>query len=173
MTNEWASERSALVLLVQSTTLLDDRVKPCGKAKGVPQQPDFWDMEIIFDGGAIGNPGDGYGSYMLVDKTGFNVIQRLKFGSNVTNNQAEYRTMIEGLKAALSLSASNGWDPSQSSILVRTDSKLVVEQVNGRWKVRHPNMQPLCTQAQKLLDRFARWELGWHSRDNSVALLGH
>jgi probable phosphoglycerate mutase len=139
----------------------------------MPQQPDFFDMELIFDGGSLGNPGDGYGSFVLVDRTGYDTHQQMRFGPNRTNNQAEYRTLIEGLKAALALAATNGWDPAKTSLRVRTDSQLVVNQVNGRWKVKHENMKPLCSMAQKLITRFGRWDLGWHSRDNSVALLGH
>ncbi len=54
------------------------------------------DLMLVFDGGSLGNPGKGYGSFHLADRDGYETIERLEFGNNVTNNQAEYRTMIAG-----------------------------------------------------------------------------
>jgi probable phosphoglycerate mutase len=130
-------------------------------------------MTLVFDGGSLGNPGDGYGSFHLSDRHGFSTIERLQYGTNVTNNQAEYRTLIEGLKAALAHAREHDLQPSTCSISVRTDSKLVVEQVNGRWKVRHAGLQPLCIQAKQLIAQFGRSELAWHPRAVSVKVLGH
>jgi hypothetical protein len=50
---------------------------------------------------------------------------------------------------------------------------LVVEQVNGRWKVKHPDLQPLCLQARQLIARFGRRSLSWQPRAETVKLLGH
>jgi ribonuclease HI len=139
----------------------------------VPHATDEWDLTLIFDGGSLGNPGDGYGSFHLSDRFGYATIERLQYGKNVTNNQAEYRTLIEGLKAALTHAHAENLQPAVCSISVGTDSKLVVEQVNGRWKVRHANMQPLCLQAKQLLAQFGHSELTWHPRAVSVKVLGH
>jgi probable phosphoglycerate mutase len=131
------------------------------------------DLELVFDGGALGNPGAGYGSFQLRDRQGFCEISRLDFGDNVTNNQAEYRTLIAGLEAALKHAGNVGWHPRTLRVRVRTDSKLVVEQVLGRWKVRHPNLQPLSTRARDLLSRFGSTDIAWHPRVESVRILGH
>ena len=139
----------------------------------MPHATDEWDLTLIFDGGSLGNPGDGYGSFHLSDRFGYATIERLQYGKNVTNNQAEYRTLIEGLKAALTHAQAENLQPAACSISVGTDSKLVVEQVNGRRKVRHANMQPLCLQAKQLLAQFGRSELTWHPRAVSVKVLGH
>jgi len=128
---------------------------------------------LVFDGGSLGNPGKGYGSFHLAGSDGFEILERLEFGDNVTNNQAEYRTFIAGIEAAISHAESNGTTARSQSISVRTDSKLVVEQVNGRWKVKHPDLQPLCKQARELLARFGSSDLSWHPRAESVKLLGH
>lgn len=127
----------------------------------------------MFDGGSLGNPGAGYGSFQLRDREGFCEISRLDFGGNVTNNQAEYQTLIGGLEAALAHAGKLGWQPTRLQLRVRTDSKLVVEQVLGHWKVRHPNLQPLNTRAKALLARFGSTDIAWHPRLESVRILGH
>ncbi len=131
------------------------------------------DITLVFDGGSLGNPGKGYGSFHLADRTGFASIERLDFGDDVTNNQAEYRTFIAGLQAAIAHANTQDLNPMSHSICVKTDSKLVVEQVSGRWKVKHPGLQPLCLQARQLLARFGRSDIAWQPRSKTVKLLGH
>jgi probable phosphoglycerate mutase len=132
------------------------------------------DLVLIFDGGAIGNPGDGYGSYVVFgrDRTPATPV-RLTYPGRTTNNQAEYMTLIEALRAILADASSRGKDPTQASIRVLSDSKLVVEQVNGRWKIKNADLRPLAVEAAALLRRFGRWSLEWHSRTRSVHYLGH
>ncbi len=131
------------------------------------------DLTLIFDGGSLGNPGKGYGSFQLVDRDGFETIERLNYGDQVTNNQAEYRTLIAGVESALMHVRQQQRNPLTQSICIKTDSKLVVEQVNGRWKVKHPDLQPLCLRARKLLAEFGHMQLTWHPRAQSVKVLGH
>ncbi len=132
-----------------------------------------FDLTLVFDGGSLGNPGKGYGSFHLSGSDGYEILERLEFGDHVTNNQAEYRTFIAGIEAALSRAESTQSNTMSQSISVKTDSKLVVEQVNGRWKVKHPDLQPLCRRARELLARFGKTDLTWHPRAESVKLLGH
>lgn len=131
------------------------------------------DLTLIFDGGSLGNPGKGYGSFKLSDHHGFEIIERLDFGDGVTNNQAEYRTFIAGIAAALNHVTRQRRSPESQTLCVKTDSKLVVEQVNGRWKVKHPALQPLCARAKELLARFGRTQLTWQPRAETVKVLGH
>lgn len=63
-----------------------------------------------------------------------------------TNNQAEYQALIDGLKAV------EDWKPDRLDVFL--DSKLVVEQVNGRWKVKEPELKQLHAQATELLKQF-------------------
>ena len=63
-----------------------------------------------------------------------------------TNNEAEYRALIEGLEAVAD------WKPDRLEIYL--DSKLVVEQVNNRWKIKSPELQPLHARAVELLRQF-------------------
>lgn len=125
---------------------------------------------VVFDGGALGNPGRGYGSYHITAQDGAVIHERLEYGDRVTNNQAEYRTLIEALEA---LSRRHGGDPSATTLQIRGDSQLVINQVLGRWKVKHPDLQPLHQRAVQLLAAFGRVDLEWHPRAMSVRLLGH
>lgn len=109
---------------------------------------------ITFDGGAIGNPGKGYGSYHIVGPEGVIAHRRLVFEDRVTNNQAEYRTLIGALEQ---LSRHVGPMASTTAIAVRGDSQLVVNQVNGRWKVRNAELQPLHRRAAELLGSLVEW----------------
>ncbi|MEU1516900.1 bifunctional RNase H/acid phosphatase [Streptomyces sp. NPDC005811] len=97
------------------------------------------------DGGSRGNPGPaGYGSVVIDAATGETLVERAEFIGVATNNVAEYRGLLAGLRAVLDL------DPS-ATVRVRMDSKLVVEQMSGRWKIKHPDMKPLAMEAARLL----------------------
>ncbi|MFI9238726.1 bifunctional RNase H/acid phosphatase [Streptomyces sp. NPDC053079] len=94
------------------------------------------------DGGSRGNPGPaGYGAVVLDPATGEALAEAAEYIGTATNNVAEYKGLIAGLEAAKAL------DPG-AEIQVRMDSKLVVEQMSGRWKIKHPDMKPLAARAQ-------------------------
>ena len=128
---------------------------------------------LVCDGGSLGNPGQGYGSFRLSDSTHHQEIVRLDFGDGITSNQAEYRTLIAGIEGAVRQAATHGVRPECASLVIRTDSKLLVEQVAGRWKVRHPDLQPLHARARALLRQFGDWEISWQPRAETVRVLGH
>jgi probable phosphoglycerate mutase len=96
------------------------------------------------DGGSRGNPGPaGYGALVRDAETG-ELLAEVAAGIGVaSNNVAEYRGLIAGLEAAIELGATD--------VEVRMDSKLVVEQMSSRWKVKHPDMQVLAKQAAALV----------------------
>jgi len=129
--------------------------------------------EIVFDGGSKGNPGRGYGSYIIYSKGSTLVEQQLSFdhlGNAVTNNQAEYMTLIDALER---LAMERSGKLAQTSVTVRGDSQLVINQVAGRWKVKNEGLRPLQQRAKRLLDSFGSHQLTWHERSNSVRILGH
>ena len=108
------------------------------------------------DGGSRGNPGPaGYGA-VVFDTAGNVLAERAASLGVVTNNVAEYSGLIAGLEAALELRA--------STVSVQMDSKLVVEQMSGRWKVKHPDMKPLAQKATALVARFAAVDFEWVPR---------
>ncbi|WP_410639195.1 bifunctional RNase H/acid phosphatase [Amycolatopsis sp. lyj-346] len=115
------------------------------------------------DGGSRGNPGPaGYGAVVKDAVTDEVLAERKESLGVVTNNVAEYRGLIAGLAAAAELGA--------STVDVRMDSKLVVEQMSGRWKIKHPDMQPLAERAKELASGFSRVKYAWIPRaENSHA----
>ena len=97
------------------------------------------------DGGSRGNPGPaGYGAVVRDAVTGRALVEVAEYLGVVTNNVAEYRGLVAALEAARDL------DP-EASVHVRMDSKLVVEQMTGRWQIKHPAMRPLATRARAVL----------------------
>ncbi|MGC0341176.1 bifunctional RNase H/acid phosphatase [Streptomyces sp. SLBN-8D4] len=96
------------------------------------------------DGGSRGNPGPaGYGCVVLDAVTGETLVEAYEYLGVVTNNVAEYRGLLACLRAAHDL------DPA-ARVHVRMDSKLVVEQMSGRWKIKHPDMKPLALEAGRV-----------------------
>ena len=93
------------------------------------------------DGGSRGNPGPAaYGALVRDAETGVILVEQAEYIGTASNNVAEYRGAIAGLTAALEL------DP-EADVEVRMDSKLVVEQLSGRWQVKHPDMKVLAKRA--------------------------
>ncbi|WP_042170274.1 bifunctional RNase H/acid phosphatase [Streptomyces sp. NBRC 110035] len=99
---------------------------------------------IEADGGSRGNPGPaGYGAVVSDAATGETLAEAAEYLGATTNNVAEYSGLLAGLRAAREL------DP-EATVHVRMDSKLVVEQMSGRWKIRHPAMKPLAAEAARV-----------------------
>lgn len=115
------------------------------------------------DGGSRGNPGPaGYGAVVFADDHVRVLAERKEYIGVATNNVAEYRGLLAGLAAAAELGA--------RVVAVRMDSKLVVEQMAGRWKVKHAAMIPLAEQARALVAGFDRVSFTWIPRaENSHA----
>jgi broad specificity phosphatase PhoE/ribonuclease HI len=109
------------------------------------------------DGGSRGNPGPaGYGAVVLDAQTRTVLAERSESLGIASNNVAEYRGLIAGLTAAAELGARR--------VSVRLDSKLIVEQMSGRWQVKHPAMRPLAREAAALRGRFDAVSFEWIPR---------
>jgi probable phosphoglycerate mutase len=112
---------------------------------------------IEADGGSRGNPGPaGYGAVVLAEDRSTVLAETKQAIGRATNNVAEYRGLIAGLDDAVKLGATDA--------AVFMDSKLVVEQMSGRWKVKHPDLIELHAQARKLASRFERISYEWVPR---------
>lgn len=134
-----------------------------------PEQP----IIVIFDGGSKGNPGRGYGSYALRWPGQSQQVVQLRFGDKVTNNEAEYDTLIAALEAILQRLLDAKADPGTARVEIWGDSLLVVNQAKGQWDAKEPRLAMRRDRVRELLARFGRWELAHHGRENSVRTLGH
>lgn len=107
---------------------------------------------IEADGGSRGNPGPaGSGAVVIDADTGAILIEVAKFVGIATNNVAEYIALKSGLEAAFELNPT-------ARVLVRMDSKLVIEQMSGGWKIKHPDMIQLASEVAKLVaGKDMRW----------------
>ncbi|MFE7628452.1 bifunctional RNase H/acid phosphatase [Streptomyces sp. NPDC057509] len=107
------------------------------------------------DGGSRGNPGPaGYGAVVIDPETGETLAEAAEYIGVATNNVAEYKGLIAGLRAVKAL-LPDGPGEAGARVHVRMDSKLVVEQMSGRWKIKHPDMKPLAAEAASVLPGFA------------------
>jgi ribonuclease HI len=134
-------------------------------------QPDY---VLVFDGGSLGNPGPGYGSYALIRPSdGQERLVRLDFGGEMTNNEAEYDTLIAGLSDLVQTLTDANRSPAEFSVEVRGDSRLAINQISGVWKARDERMRVRRNEVRELLSRFAAYRLKLQPREESVKVLGH
>jgi probable phosphoglycerate mutase len=118
-------------------------------------------LVVEADGGSRGNPGPaGYGAVVRDADTGEVLAERAASLGRATNNVAEYNGLLAGLRAAAEL------DPS--SVAVRMDSKLVVEQMSGRWRVKHPDLQPLHAEGRALAGALPVVTFEWIPRERNA-----
>jgi probable phosphoglycerate mutase len=112
------------------------------------------------DGGSRGNPGvAGSGAVVLDASSGAVLIEIARFIGVATNNVAEYVALVAGLEAAFDRD-------ENAEIIVRMDSKLVIEQMSGRWKIKHPDMIQLGKQVQDLVrGKTVSWQ--WIPREQN------
>lgn len=117
-------------------------------------------VEVEADGGARGNPGPaGYGAVVREADSGEVLAERSESLGIATNNVAEYSGLIAGLRAADALGA--------REVDVRMDSKLVIEQMSGRWQIKHPGLRPLAAEAAALVQRFETVRFTWIPRERN------
>jgi len=113
------------------------------------------------DGGSRGNPGPaGFGCVVFSADRATVLAEHKQFIGQTTNNVAEYRGLIAGLEEARRLGA--------DEVAVSMDSKLVVEQMCGRWKVKHPGLAELHQQARALASTFDGVTFGWIPRERNA-----
>ena len=103
------------------------------------------------DGGSRGNPGPAAAAAVVYGLDGELLDEAAVTIGRATNNVAEYRGLLLGIERARALGA--------TEVEVVNDSELVAHQVNGRYKVKHPDMKPLHAQALAALSGFERWSL--------------
>jgi ribonuclease HI len=105
-------------------------------------------LTIFTDGGSRNNPGPAATGIVIKDEQGHTVASYGEYLGEQTNNYAEYMAAISGLKKAKDLGA--------TEVECVMDSKLVCEQLNGRWKVKEPTLQKLFVVAWNLKSQFKK-----------------
>jgi ribonuclease HI len=113
-------------------------------------------LTLEFDGGSRGNPGPAGIGVVLRAKDGTPLVTLGRYIGRATNNVAEYRALITALQEAKKLGAKN--------VVIRGDSELIVRQMNGQYKVKHPDMKVLYEEAQDLLHEFDSATIGHNLR---------
>ena len=114
-------------------------------------------VTVYTDGGSRGNPGVAGSGSVVYDEDGTTLAEiAYVVGQKSSNNVAEYHGLLRGLEAARELGA--------SEVDVYMDSKLVVEQMNGRWKIKHPDMKKLALDARDLASGFNKVSYSWVPR---------
>ena len=106
-------------------------------------------LVVHVDGGSRGNPGPAAAAAVVSTPDGDVVDEAAQTLGRATNNVAEYRGLLLGLERAAALGA--------DEVEVINDSELIAHQVNGRYKVKHPDMKPLHAAALEALRQFERW----------------
>lgn len=115
-------------------------------------------LVVEADGGSRGNPGPaGYGAVVRDAQSGDVLTEVAEGIDTATNNVAEYRGLIAGLAAAAEIAP-------DAHVEARLDSKLVVEQMSGRWKIKHPDIQPLARRARDVATTLASVSYTWVPR---------
>ena len=109
------------------------------------------------DGAARGNPGPAAFGYVIVGPSGEEVALEGEAIGTTTNNVAEYRGLIAGLEKAIALGVTR--------LEIRMDSELVVRQMSGRYRVKHPGLVPLFRRARGLVERLESWSIAHVPRE--------
>lgn len=130
-------------------------------------------IRILFDGGSWGNPGPGYGSYHIRLPDGREETVRLDFGRRMTNNEAEYHTLLAALEDLAGRLRREGQDPAEFALEIRGDSALVISQLTGDWKARNPRMRALRDRVREWLGQFGGYRLERVPRGVILRHLGH
>lgn len=124
----------------------------------LPQDPG--PLILYTDGAARGNPGPAGIGVHVTDASGRTVATLARGIGEATNNVAEYRAAIEGLRIAAERGA--------STVTLRSDSRLLIEQLAGRFKVKNAGLRPLHAEARALLERFDRTVLEHVPREDNA-----
>jgi len=135
-------------------TLFADKTPKSWGARGAKA------LVLQFDGGSRGNPGPAGVGVTLVDEQDNPVYELSEFLGTCTNNVAEYTGLLRGLAAAQALGA--------TKLTVRSDSELLVRQINGIYKVKSPDLKPLYQQAMTLIRKIGEVKVSHTYREGNT-----
>jgi ribonuclease HI len=115
---------------------------------------------VHVDGGARGNPGPAAAGAVLSTPDGDVVDEASELLGIVSNNVAEYRALLLGVRRARELGA--------TEVEAVNDSELIAKQINGQYKVKHPDMKPLYAEARAALGEFDGWTVRTVRREQNA-----
>ena len=118
-------------------------------------------VTIYTDGAARGNPGPAAIGVIIKDETGNIIATISKRLGPTTNNQAEYRAIVAALEKALTLGARH--------VVVKSDSELVVKQINGLYKIKNAALRPLYVAAVRLIGSLDSFSISYIPRSQNAA----
>jgi ribonuclease HI len=118
-------------------------------------------FRAAFDGGSRGNPGPAAWGVAVLDEDGECTDGHSGLLGRATNNVAEYHGLLEALK----LAAEHGAE----EVELQADSELIVRQVEGRYRVRHPDLKPLFAEAMRRIGRFRSFHIRHVRREHNKA----
>jgi ribonuclease HI len=116
-------------------------------------------LVIFTDGGAEPNPGKAGIGIVIKDEQDRTISTVSRSIGFATNNQAEYRAIITALEKAVRMGA--------EEVALRSDSELVVRQINGRYRVKNAELKPLYQQVKELQGRFKSFKIAHVSREQN------
>ena len=114
---------------------------------------------LYVDGSCSGDPGEGGAGVVVKGEHGKTIAYFKEYLGMVTNNRAEYQALILGLREALRLGI--------REVEVNLDSELVVNQVNGMYRIRDAQLKALEEEVRRLLGRYSRWVVQYIPRENN------
>ncbi len=117
-------------------------------------------MVVNVDGGSRGNPGPAAIAAVATDPSGKVLAERAETIGEATNNVAEYRALLLGVELAKELGA--------DQVEFVGDSKLIVEQVRGNWKIKQEHLRPLRAKAIEALEQLPKWSIRHVTRDDNA-----
>ena len=116
-------------------------------------------VQLYTDGASRGNPGEAGTGVVILDEQGDELVATGKYLGQCTNNEAEYRALLYGLEKCAELGSGR--------LKVHLDSELIVKQIRGEYKVKHPNLKPLFQQAMVKLSGFASYSVSHVRREKN------
>lgn len=114
--------------------------------------------EIYIDGASRGNPGESGIGILIIDERG-SISEIKNYIGIETNNQAEYKALIKALETAKEL--------KKDKLKIFTDSLLVANQINGKWKVKHLEIKTLFQRVKELTQNFSDFQITHIPRENN------
>ncbi|MCI5142026.1 MAG: reverse transcriptase-like protein [Candidatus Electrothrix sp. ATG1] len=115
--------------------------------------------KLFTDGASRGNPGEAGAGSVLLDGDGQELAARSSYLGQCTNNVAEYKALLLGLQSALELGC--------GKLEIFLDSQLIVRQLQGQYKVKHPTLKPLFVEVKELLAKIDNWSVAHVPREQN------